>query len=147
MASDPMKATRCSFERSKMVFNRRERLSQANDRSTTRQMPAGMNRPSRPRAMASTRMPSVGPILAAKADAPDRHDGLAQRRSGQRRPGSRSCRPTAVPGHGLQFHPHVVDKGETGRFVRAGCRQAARTKAGHARQTCRDASAPNMRPG
>jgi len=106
-----MKATRCSFERSKMMFNRRERLSQANDRSTTRQMPAGMNRPSRPRAMASTRMPSVGPILAAKADAPDRHDGLAQRRSGQRRPGSRSCRPTAGLGHGLQFHPHVVDEG------------------------------------
>jgi hypothetical protein len=53
------KAMRCSFERSKMVFNRRQRLSQAKDRSTTQPMPAGTNCPSRPRAMASTVMLSA----------------------------------------------------------------------------------------
>src|SRR3954447_5680726 len=51
------------------------------------------------------------PLHAAKADTPDRHDGLAQRRSDQRWLGSRSHRPAAVLGHGLEFDQHVVDEG------------------------------------
>src|SRR4051812_38071943 len=51
------------------------------------------------------------PLHTAKADTPDRHDGLAQCCSGQRRLGSRSHRPAAVLGHGLKFRQHFVDKG------------------------------------
>jgi hypothetical protein len=64
------KAMRCSFERSKVVFNRSTAgsgLSQAKDRSTTQQMSAGTNRPSRPRANASTVMPSVSATLASRS--------------------------------------------------------------------------------
>src|SRR3954454_22721493 len=51
------------------------------------------------------------PLHAAKADTPDRHDGLAQRRSDQRWLGSRSDRPAAVLGHSLKFRQHLVDEG------------------------------------
>jgi hypothetical protein len=45
-------AMRCSFNRSTIVFNRRERLSQAKVGSATRQMPPGTHRPLRPCAIA-----------------------------------------------------------------------------------------------
>src|SRR3954452_23666968 len=51
------------------------------------------------------------PLHAAKADTPDRHDRLAQRRSGQRWLGSRPHRPAAVLGHSLKFRQHLVDEG------------------------------------
>src|SRR4051812_35194719 len=51
------------------------------------------------------------PLYAAKADTPERHDRLAQRRSGQRWLGSRSHRPAAVLGHSLKFRQHLVDEG------------------------------------
>jgi hypothetical protein len=67
-----------------MVFNLRSRLSQANERSTTQQMPAETNRPSRPRAIASTAMPSASPTLASRSPG-SRLGAAPENPSGKRR--------------------------------------------------------------
>jgi hypothetical protein len=52
------------------------------------------------------------PMLhAAEADAPNCHDRLAQRRSGQRRLRPKAGRPGAICRHGFKFRQHRVDKG------------------------------------
>ena len=51
------------------------------------------------------------PLHAAERDAPDRHDRLAQRRSGQRRLRPGAGRPGAVCRHGREFRQHRVDEG------------------------------------
>ncbi|MCW2239035.1 site-specific DNA recombinase [Azospirillum canadense] len=48
------------------------------------------------------------PLHAAKADAPDCHDRLAQRGSGEWRPGAGACRSRAVRRHGRQLGQHLV---------------------------------------
>jgi hypothetical protein len=48
------------------------------------------------------------PRHATEINAPDRHDGLAQRRASQRRFWPRSHRSGAVLGHGLELRRHVV---------------------------------------
>src|SRR3954451_22950121 len=51
------------------------------------------------------------PLHGAEADAPNRHDGLAQRRSGQRRLRPGTGPPGAICRHGRQFRQHRVDEG------------------------------------
>src|SRR3954468_8837161 len=51
------------------------------------------------------------PLQAAKADTPDRHDGLAQCCPGQRRLRPAPCWPGPICRHGCQFRQHRVDEG------------------------------------
>src|SRR3954468_19577428 len=63
------------------------------------------------------------PLQAAKADTPDRHDRLAQRRSGQRRLGPGTGRPGAIRRHGRKFRQHRVDEGvDVGKSIPRGRR-------------------------
>src|ERR1700729_4480357 len=71
------------------------------------------------------------PLHAAETNAPDRHDRLAQRRSGQRRLWPRSDRPLAVLCHGLEFSQHFVDEGvNIGKRVPRARRRLGRTDGG-----------------
>jgi hypothetical protein len=71
------------------------------------------------------------PLHATETNAPDRHDGLAKRRSGERRLWPRSHRPHTILGHGRKFCQHFVDKNvDIGKGIPRAGRRFGRTDVG-----------------
>ena len=91
----------CRQARIKRLSRRRHRPSRVQRANRVYSVPNGM----------SHSWPIARHCMPQNADAPDRHDRLAQRRSGQRRLRPGAGRPGAVCRHGREFRQHRVDEG------------------------------------
>ena len=91
----------CRQARIKRLSRRRHRPSRVQRANSVYSVPNGM----------SQSWPMARHCMPQNADAPDRHDRLAQRRSGQRRLRPGAGRPGAICRHGREFRQHRVDEG------------------------------------